>query len=317
MSKHTTISERLRLSRFIKGEKVGDQPVELKQRNIFILPTKAGLGFVLLISIILLIAFFYNNNLAYMLGFLLASIFFICILHTYRSLSGLIISMGTSQSVFAGESVGFTLHIKNPSHLPRLNLQLNLPQKTQIQTDIAAYSSIKTTLFSPTEKRGWHELSTVTVSCHFPFGIFHAWSPINFGSKTLIYPKPLNKGLAFPEQSEISQRHKSAATGSSDFAGFLEYQKGDPIRHIHWKAYAKGQGLLIKNYSGTQDSEIWLDYHYASGSDKEHRLKCLCRWVVDAEQAGFPYGFILPGLKLSPNSGWVHQKKCLEALALF
>ena len=76
--------------------------LSLNHRRIFILPTKRGLGFALLMLLLLLIAFVYNNNLVYMLTFLLASIFFITILHTYKSLSGLIVQKGRSKAVFAG-----------------------------------------------------------------------------------------------------------------------------------------------------------------------------------------------------------------------
>jgi len=63
--------------------------------------------------------------------------------------------------------------------------------------------------------------------------------------------------------------------------------------------------------------EIWLDYDNAPGHNTEERLSQLCRWVIDAERAGIQYGFSLPGLKLPPDNGLLHNRKCLEALALF
>ncbi|UOA09780.1 hypothetical protein [Methylobacter sp. S3L5C] len=60
-----------------------------------------------------------------------------------------------------------------------------------------------------------------------------------------------------------------------------------------------------------------MNYDNAPGHNTEERLSQLCRWVIDAERMGIPYGFSLPGLKLSPDNGMAHTRKCLEALALF
>ncbi|MGZ8234051.1 MAG: DUF58 domain-containing protein, partial [Methylobacter tundripaludum] len=120
------LKERFSLSRFVSGEKAVDVPVVLNHRRIFILPTQRGLGFVLLITVLLLIAFVYNNNLAYMLAFLLASIFFIVILHSYKSLAGLVVQKGHAKVVFAGEAAGFDIRIDNPSDIQRHHLQITL-----------------------------------------------------------------------------------------------------------------------------------------------------------------------------------------------
>ncbi|MDD4905825.1 MAG: DUF58 domain-containing protein, partial [Methylobacter tundripaludum] len=79
-----------------------------------------------------------------------------------------------------------------------------------------------------------------------------------------------------------------------------------------------GLGVFSKQYGGEQSlEEIRLDYEHAPGHNIEERLSQLCRWVVDAEQAGIRYGFALPGLALPPDHGLAHYRKCLEALALF
>jgi len=126
----SALKERIKSHRFFAGEKASDKPVVLNHRLIFILPTQRGLGFVVLIILLLLIAFVYNNNLAYLLAFLLASIFFITTLHSFKSLAGLTLQKGQSQAVFAGEAAGFDIHINNPTSMERHNLQVTL-EKTE------------------------------------------------------------------------------------------------------------------------------------------------------------------------------------------
>jgi uncharacterized protein (DUF58 family) len=310
------LTERFNLSRFVSGEKATDAPVALNHRRVFILPTLRGLGFVLLTALVLLIAFVYNNNLAYMLAFLLASIFFITMVHSYKSLAGLIVQKGRSKPVFAGEAAGFDIHIDNPTGLDRQQLRVTL-QDTQ-DLAITAHGSLRITLYSTTHKRGWHQPGSVTLSSTYPLGLFRAWSPIRFDLKTLVYPKPAQAEIPFPETHSSQTQHGTGQNGSDDFYGLQEYQSGDSIRRIHWKAFAKGIGVFSKQYSGEQSTEeVWLDYAYTPGHTTEERLSQLCRWLVDAEQAGIRYGFALPGLNLPPEHGLSHYQKCLEALALF
>ena len=291
------------------------EPITLTHKRIFILPTRRGMDFVIIIGILLLIAFIYNNNLAYLLSFLLASVFFITIIHTFKSLSGLVIYKGQSSSVFATEAAGFDIHVSNPTTEPRFNLQLHLTDEVLFSLEPLQKQCM--TLYSPTQKRGWHHCGKIVLSCTYPLGLFRAWSVLRFDAKALVYPKPAKEVLAFPENAGAQNQQGSAKTGNDEFYGLKEYQSGDSIRHIHWKAFAKGLGLYSKQYSGETFAELWLNYEAAPGHDTEQRLSQMCRWLVDADKAGLHYGFMLPGVRIEPSSGTGHFKKCLEALALF
>lgn len=307
--------QRWRAKQFFRSTAVSGEPITLAHKRIFILPTRRGMDFVVIIGILLLIAFIYNNNLAYLLCFLLASVFFITIIHTFKSLSGLVIYKGQSASVFAGEAAGFDIHVSNPTSEARFNLQLHLTDEVLFSLEPQQKQCV--TLHSPTQKRGWHPCGKIILSSTYPLGLFRAWSVLRFDAKALVYPKPAKEVLAFPENAGVQNQQGSAKTGNDEFYGLKEYQSGDSIRHIHWKAFAKGLGLYSKQYSGETFAELWLDYETAPGHDTEQRLSQMCRWLVDADKAGLHYGFMLPGLKIQPSSGTLHFKKCLEALALF
>lgn len=317
MSESLTLKERFQLGRFIKGEKPVNKPVELTHRRIFILPSRRGLGFLVLVMLILMIAFVYNNSMAYMLSFLLSGIFLVAILHTFRSLSGLVVSSGKSKPVFAGETAPFNIIIENPRGIKRINLQIKFKNSPVRHTDISAHSKTAVTLHSPTMQRGWHQPGTVTVFSQFPLGLLHAWSPLDFNLKTLVYPAPSASAGPFPVTPGASTEHGTIQKGNEDFYGLQEYQNGDSVKQIHWKAYAKGQGLYSKQFQGETSPELWLDLDNTSGQNLEDRLSRMCRWILEAETSGTRYGFKLPGLTLQPAVGVSHSKSCLEALALF
>jgi uncharacterized protein (DUF58 family) len=189
------------------------------------------------------------------------------------------------------------------------------------QIDVSANATKKVTLLSKTQRRGWHELGIVRLSCEFPLGLFQTWSLLNFDLKALIYPAPASIEIPFPDNtgSDTQIGFSKPKTGDDDFYGLAAYQIGDSIKQIHWKAYAKGLGLFSKKYSGnvSVSEDIWLDYEQTHAQNTEARLSQLCRWVIDAEKLELNYGFKLADFSLQPNNGESHAKKCLEALALF
>ncbi len=312
------IIKRFLSGRFNKVEKAAIHKIKLNHRCIFILPSTRGLGFVVLIFVLFLIAFVYNNNLAYYLTFLLASVFFITILHTFKSLSGLVLSNGHNYPAFAGEAAGFDILIDNKDRDQRLNLLISLDN--DLKFALGPNEKKRLTLYSATGKRGWHDMATVTLSSSYPLGLFRAWSPLRFSAKTLVYPKPNENELPFPEADGNQAQEQQRATrkkGNDDFYGLNEYQPGDSIKQIHWKAFAKGQGLFSKQYGGDPLTELWLSYDQTPGENVEERLSHLCRWIIDAEKAGIAYGLIIPGVQFQPAHGKVHYEKCLAALALF
>ncbi len=320
MDSPVSFSARFKRSRLFQRDVPHSGPIELTQRRVFILPTQRGMGMVLTIFLLLLMAFVYNNNLVYLLCFLLASIFFVTILHTYKVLSGLIVNVGHVQPVFAGDAARIPLTVKNPVEQERPALAAALDDEQFFNLEANASKTLSPLL--PVNQRGWQAMGTITLSSSYPFGVFRAWSSLRFDRKLLVYPKPSNHSLPLPVADQgIRSRTGPRVTdrsGKDDFNGIRDYQPGDSLRQIHWRAYAKGQGFLSKQYATEAGgSELWIDYDHAPGAGREERLSLLCRWVLDAEAAGLRYGLRLRGKQIKPDSGQMHQKACLEALALF
>ncbi len=292
--------------------------IRLNYRQLYILPTRRGLGFILLVALLLLIAFIYNNNLVYLLSFLLASIFLITLLLTVQSLAGLIVSKQSSPAIFAGDYAAGLLLIDNPDPQIRYSIIVGLDKEHSQVIDLGAQKKTHIRLTEKVTQRGWYLLPKPTISSCFPFGLFRTWTQLNLEWQVLVYPKPSQQNCPFPENTNSRlERQGSAAKGQDDFYGLQNYQAGDNIRAIHWRTFAKGQGLYTKQYSGAQSTEIWLDYEQTLGADKEQRLSQMCRWVLDANQLEITYGLTLADLQIEPAQGEAHLQTCLEALALF
>jgi hypothetical protein len=88
-------------------------PFELEYRHIFVLPTSFGWGFGVMLVFMALGGLNFNNNMALMLVFLLATIAQLTTLIAYRNLSGLSIDKIYSEPVFCGEDAHFRVFISN------------------------------------------------------------------------------------------------------------------------------------------------------------------------------------------------------------
>jgi hypothetical protein len=77
-------------------------PVTLGLRNIYILPTGHGMLYLAVLGAMLIGSVNYNNNLGFLLSFLLGSLGLTAMMHTYSMLYGLRLVSATAMPVFAG-----------------------------------------------------------------------------------------------------------------------------------------------------------------------------------------------------------------------
>ncbi|MEO5573958.1 MAG: DUF58 domain-containing protein [Gammaproteobacteria bacterium] len=292
------------------------KPVVLLRPRIFILPTRQGMLFSVVLLTMLLGSLNYNNSMGFALTFLLAGIGFIAIAHTYFNLARTQISIGKLAPVFAGTDALFPVILKNPSAHARRALILQIRQQQPVFAHVTANNTVCVPLSQPTGRRGFLPMERLTVSTRFPLGLFCAWSHLSFDARCLVYPTPRGNS-ELPISTPGNSGQPSPGQGNDDFAGHRNYRAGDSLARVNWKAAARGQGLLIKEFTGVDGGNLWLDWQQFVGSDDETRLSQLCQRVLDADTAGHPFGLRLPGRQISPGAGDAHKHACLAALALF
>jgi len=292
-------------------------PITLDRQRIFILPTRHGLMFAVVLLLMLVGSINYSLSLGFVLTFLLGGMALVSILHTYRNLAQLTIGAGKTMSVFAGQQASFTLCLSNSGTTERYAVGVMLEKHPPQFVDVPASETVTTALALHAPQRGILRSGRFTLFTRFPLGLFRAWSKLDLDMTCIVYPQPDTARL--PQLSGIQGRGDMAiaAEGSDDFRGMRPYHTGDSLRHVAWKALAQGRGMLTKQFSGQARPELWLDWEALAGMDTEARLSRLCRWVLDAQNAGLSYGLRVPGATIPAGNGEVHQRTCLEALALF
>ena len=300
---------------------LGGEPVtsvELVQRRIFIVPSRHGLLFVGALVLMLSGSINYNLSLGFILTFLLAALGVNAILHTFRNLARLSITTGRAPPVFAGDTARFSLVIDNPTALDRYSIGIARDSRELLYTDVPALQATTVGVPVPAPRRGLLRPGRLKLFTQFPLGICYAWAYVELDTQCVVYPRPEAGRVPLPPSAADDATGITHGMGQEDFAGLRSYHPGDSPRHIAWKAAARGEALLTKQFSGRAASELWLDWNTMSPTlPVEARLERLARWVIDANSAALSYGLRLPGLTLQPVAGDSQRERCLEALALF
>ena len=291
-------------------------PVTLGQRRIFILPSKQGYFFGFTLLVLLAASINYALSLGFVLTFTLASMAGVAMLHTWRNLAHLRLRPGRSEAVFAGETGYFHVSIETPS-VPRYAIALRRRDAEPVYTDVLVGEVAGVALPVAAARRGRVSCGRIEVFTRYPIGLFHAWSYVDFGLNLLVYPRPDPSAGTPPAQSRNSSQEGIPVPGDEEFNMLRAYRAGDTPKLIAWKALAREQGLLTKEFSAMASSELWLDWDDARGPDVEARLSVLTHWVLQAEDFGQSFGLRLPGVEIAPNRGEAHRARCLEALAVF
>ncbi len=290
----------------------------LTQRNVYILPTRAGWMLAITLLVLLVAAINYQLNLGYLLTFLLAGSAVVGMHVCHGTLRGLSLTLSPLEPVFCGQAASLNITLSSQRKAPRYGIGLSvLDSQHWVWCDVPGQGSSRVQLTCPTPKRGLHALPALTAETRFPLGTFRVWTVWRPAAQLLVYPQaevnppPLPPGVAHDTGSAAAP-----SAGSDEFDGVRPYRQGDALKQVVWKKVAQTGQLISRDSQQAQHSELCLDLSQVSSTDRELGLSRLCAWVLEAEDFGLDYGLRLPGFELAPARGAVHQRRCLEALAL-
>ncbi len=302
----------------------------MKREAIRLRPTGLWLVFGPILMCMLFAAVNYSNNLVYAVLYLVASLSFISIFHTWRNLASLRVEHFRVHSAFAGEDIRVEIYMSAPAGKPVFGLNFaRLGEETGLSRRPApliarggrtfrvhAGDSCSVEVTFPTPRRGMYRFETLLVKSSYPFGLFAASFRVPVDTVYYVYPQPKGKDL-WPEL------HPSGDNGSpfstkpgDDFSGVRAYMPGESLRHVDWKAYARGRPLSIKQFTGGDGRELWLDAAEMTRLPLEDRLSQLSLWIVNAEKAEIPYALKLGRTTLPLGLGVEQSRRALEALAV-
>jgi uncharacterized protein (DUF58 family) len=181
-----------------------------------------------------------------------------------------------------GEDVGLDVELVNDKLLPltwlhvedEVPLELTIRGATLTDGNLRAemhhllpllpFQRVRRRLTVVCDRRGEHEFGPVRISSGDPIGLRQRHLRVPDRAQLLVYPK-LFRLVSFPVASRVPlgdvRARVSVIDDPSRVAGVREYQQGDPLRHIDWRATARGGTLLVREFepSSTVRVAVFLD----------------------------------------------------------
>ncbi|MGV8941289.1 MAG: DUF58 domain-containing protein [Lysobacter sp.] len=294
-------------------------PARFDRRRVYVLPTRFGLFYTVLLLTMLLGALNYNNNPALLLGLLLGSTGLASLVAAQLQLTGLAITAIDAEPVPAGSNFLLQVYAQTDDGRRRRGLQVESDTGNHVPS-LLNLSSLEgrgeAQLSIPTTRRGWLELPRLQVSTTHPLGLARAWAYVWTQSPLLVYPRPETDGPPLPTGGGDRVQNRLHPTGD-DVHHLRNYRRGDSRRAIAWKPSARRDTLLVREYEQPLGADVVLDWHGLTRMPGEARISRLARWVDEAERDGRRYRLVLPGQPaIGPAQGPIHRHDCLRALAL-
>jgi len=286
-------------------------PILLNRYRIYVLPTRFGLLYSAVLIVMLLGALNYNNNPALLLTCLLGAASYQSVFQAFRMLNRLEMHALRAEPCHAGDPLRVSLYWRT-NNRNRRSLRLQADGRETV-FDLAHDGAVTVEFTAP--QRGWRKLERLRLSSEYPFGLFHVWSWLNPEFAALVYPLPEANPPPLPRAGAANVARTVRMSGD-ELASLREYRPEDPQRNIAWKASARHDELLVKEFELRRSQEIVLDYSMLHGLAHEARISRLARWVYEAEIAQQPYSLHLPQRQIGPALGAEHRHACLRELAL-
>jgi uncharacterized protein (DUF58 family) len=290
-------------------------PFTLEYRHIYVMPTRFGVWFGLLLAATVLGGLNFNNNMALLLGFILAAVAQLTTFLAYRNIVGMTLSSIHANPVFAGDSAYFRVYLKNPEARHRFALQLKSDESSDAG-DIGPQQSVALILEQMSFERGWMEMEPFNLENRYPLGLFRAWSVIIPSARCLVYPEPANHPPPLPRTGRGDDGTAQVGEGEH-FHGLREYQPGDALRRVAWRTSARHEKLYSRVMETPREEACELNWYLMGGRDPEEKLSILTAWILRAELRRIPYSLELPTDALPAGLGGEHRDACLKILALY
>lgn len=325
---HPLRSVRQRLQRWFHERLPRSDTLTLTQRNVYILPTRAGWMLAVTLLVLLVGSINYQLNLGYLLTFLLAGSAMVGMHLCHGNLRGLSLHLSAPDPVHARQAATLNIRLDSRRKRPRYGIGIgviteDLPGDAHLAwIDVPPNGSTVVQVAWAPPVRGLHALPPLTALTLFPLGTFRVWTVWRPAAQLLVYPAPEAHPPPLPPGEPLAGGSGMAKVQSTgEFDGVRSYRRGDPQKSIVWKkaaqSFAAGRDDLVsRDGLSSQRHQLWLDIAQTGAPDHEARLSRLTAWVLVADRLGLDYGLRLPGREIAPDQGPNHRARCLEALAL-
>ncbi|MES2217991.1 MAG: hypothetical protein V4501_06235 [Pseudomonadota bacterium] len=302
--------------RWVKKRNRAGNPQTLDSHNLYILPSKFGWAYGVVVITTLVGAVNSQINTIFLMTFLLAIIGMISALEAHANLKDLSFKFIVIKDSQQGIPVKITLFIQ-ANRKRRFGVEFQIASQPKTRLEKIPLEGIEFIVPVETPMRGRFLLPPITISSLFPFGIFRVWSYLYFEEHYYVYPQPINPGF-WPSPYHVDDIKQKHVSGDEEFYDLKQVENPwmEP-KLIHWRIAAKGQGWFHKTMH-SNEVDYWLfKLNDLPSRDIEFKLQNLSYWLQAAETNGMVYGLELKTAETKFARGHEHLEHCLRQLALY
>ena len=300
--------------------------VSLSHRTIYIIPTKASVGILLIVAILLITGINYQNNLMYLFAFWLLTLVIWSFILGFYNLYQLTLTAVHTENNFEGEPVQFQIALStkrkdNCQCCLQLNEFFDVTKGGEsFHIDLNRNDRALWTAEVAARKRGPLPLPRIYIYSTYPFGFAYAFSYVNLDLQAWVYPKPQPSKHVIREGGKGGQQqqtHINQHGQGVDFDSLKAYEAGDKVQRIHWQQYAKTGVLLTRQFANESGDSLWIRWQDFPYIPIEQRLRHLSFLIQQAGEHHQTYGLDMPKGRIAPNTGDIHKHHCLLMLAKY
>lgn len=291
-------------------------PQTLNSHNIYVLPSRFGWAYWLVVVALFLGAINYQINTIFFMTFLLAIIGLVSAWEAQSNLKYLSLKFIAIEDAAQGIPARISLCIQANAKT-RFGIEFQIASQPKTRVEKIPPEGIQFIVPIETKTRGYFPLPPIIISSFYPFGIFRVWSYAYFEEHYYVYPLSMDPGF-WPDPYIDQSIKNKYVLGDEEFYDLKQVENPwrEPNR-ISWRIAAKGQGWYLKTMQNNE-ADCWLfKLHDLPSQNTELKLQQLSYWLQTAELTGMIYSLELAGSHTQFARGKTHLQHCLRQLALY
>lgn len=279
-------------------------------------------------GVVVLAFFFLRWDMVY-LSLPMLWLFFIAVAFFKPALDVEIKRLLPRDRVLEGEIVEIKLRIKANERIPSMKIDDDLPEEIEVvegrPSFVASFNRGEERFFSYRVKvrRGIHEFNSVKLRYRDPFGFFEREKTIELYSELIGVPRIEDVQTPYSTKGTkitVGPLPSPRVGEGVEFHAIREYQPGDPLRIINWKATARTGRIMANEYESERKVDVILivDATYAGREVFDHLVRAVASLMLDSLNNGTSFGLLLAEevpLWIRIDYGKRHFFKCIDLLS--
>ena len=304
-------------------EKFRQRADNLQYPHWLMMPTNEGSRILVATALLGLASFNTGNNMIYFIFGLMLSIIALSYVLVTINLKGLTLHVRSSGTVYANTRASLELRLHNKKSIASYSLRIRLPEEKFSGQGFIAYveggKSANVTIPITVKRRGNYGYGSFHIQSGFPFIFFHRKISAKVDGSLLVYPELTELSIDRLMGRHGQGRARMSRGHGDELYAIRQFTYGDDLKAVHWKASAKADSLLVREFASQEARVATLvldNYGQRDEDDFERSVSYAASVAHNLIRDGYSLGLLTCGSLLSPATGHEQLYRIMDELAV-